>query len=75
MTRAVLRFVRHTIRHDQGHAVTFAAFCLADGCAEESGSQETQDAAQDWCLRHCGRTGHDLFRRLVTDRARVTPDE
>ncbi|WP_457852762.1 DUF7848 domain-containing protein [Streptomyces achromogenes] len=32
------------------------------------------DAVQDWCLRHTGRTGHGLFRRVVTDHARVTRD-
>ncbi|MGW3421473.1 DUF7848 domain-containing protein, partial [Streptomyces phaeochromogenes] len=37
--------------------------------------QAAQDMAQDWCLRHAGRTGHDLFRRLATDHARVTRNE
>ncbi|WP_456316430.1 DUF7848 domain-containing protein [Streptomyces mirabilis] len=45
---------------------------MASGCGEQSGLQEEQGTAQDWCLRHTGRTGHDLFRRVVTDHARVT---
>ncbi|MCX5420973.1 hypothetical protein [Streptomyces sp. NBC_00078] len=75
MSRAVLRFVPHTIRHVPDGGVTFEAFCAGFGCAETSGPQEDQETAQDWCLRHTGRTGHDLFRRVVTDHARVTRDE
>jgi len=75
MSRAVLRYVPHTIRHVPDGGVTFEAFCAASGCAETSGPQEEQETAQDWCLRHTGRTGHDLFRRVVTDHARVTRDK
>ncbi len=75
MSRAVLRFVEHTIRHAPEGGVTFEAFCTASGCGQKSGPQADQEAAQDWCLRHTGRTGHDLFRRVVTDHARVTRDE
>ncbi|MGW0862961.1 DUF7848 domain-containing protein [Streptomyces koelreuteriae] len=75
MSRAVLRFVPHTIRHVPESGITFEAFCTGSGCAETSSPQENQEAAQDWCLRHTGRTGHGLFRRVVTDHARVTRDE
>lgn len=75
MSRAVLRYVPHTIRHEPEGGVTFEAFCVTPGCDEDSGSQEEQETAQDWCLRHTGRTGHDLFRRVVTDHARVTRHE
>ncbi len=75
MTRAVPRFVRHTIRHEAECGVTFQAFGVASDCGEEFGPQKDQEAVQDWCLRHAGRTGHDLFRRVVTDHARVTRDE
>ncbi|MDX3456816.1 hypothetical protein PV396_33535 [Streptomyces sp. ME02-8801-2C] len=75
MRRAVLRYVPHTIRHEPEGGVTFEAFCVTPGCDENSSSQEEQETAQDWCLRHTGRTGHDLFRRVVTDHARVTRDE
>jgi hypothetical protein len=75
MSRVVLRYVPHTIRHVPDGGVTFEAFCVASGCDETSGSQEEQETAQDWCLRHTGRTGHDLFRRVATDHARVTRDE
>lgn len=74
-TRAVLRFVPHTIRHEPQGGVTFEAFCVTPDCGEDSGSQEKQESAADWCLRHTGRTGHDLFRRVVTDHARVTREE
>ncbi|AQT74360.1 MULTISPECIES: hypothetical protein [Streptomyces] len=62
MSRAVLRYVPHTIRH----------VCVAGGCGAESGAHDEQTDAQDWALRHAGRTGHDLFRRVFTDHARVT---
>ncbi|KOV63741.1 hypothetical protein [Streptomyces sp. MMG1121] len=75
MSRAVLRFVPHTIRHVPDGGVTFETFCVASGCDGSSGPQEEQDTAQDWCLCHAGRTGHDLFRRVVTDHARVTRNE
>lgn len=75
MSRAVLRYVLHTIHHEPEGGVAFEAFCVTPGCDENSGSQEAQEPAQDWCLRHTGRTGHDLFRRVVTDHARVTRAE
>ncbi|MEW2115587.1 hypothetical protein AB0945_10400 [Streptomyces sp. NPDC005474] len=75
MSRSVMRFVPHTIRHEPEGGVTFEAFCTTSRCDETSGPQEGQDTVQEWCLRHTGRTGHDLFRRVVTDHARVTRDE
>ncbi|MFF8531014.1 hypothetical protein ACF07B_03315 [Streptomyces sp. NPDC015532] len=76
MTRAILRYVRHSIRHVPEGGWVFEAACVASNCAEDSGPQDTQDAAQDWCLRHTGRNPtHDLFRRAVTDHARVTREE
>ncbi|WP_443735664.1 DUF7848 domain-containing protein [Streptomyces hygroscopicus] len=48
------------------------AFCVTVDRDGESGPQDEQEAAQDWALRHTGRTGPDLFRRVVTDHARVT---
>lgn len=71
-TRAVYRYVPHTITHVPEGGVTFEAFCAADGCGEDSGPQDGQHAAQDWALRHAGRTGHGLFRRVATDHAKVT---
>ncbi|PKV85087.1 hypothetical protein BX283_2622 [Streptomyces sp. TLI_146] len=76
MTRAVLRFVKHSIRHVEEGGWIFEAFCATTSeCEETSGPQGEQEDAQDWCLRHTGRTGHDLFRRVVADHARVTRDE
>ncbi|MDQ0942566.1 hypothetical protein QFZ67_004271 [Streptomyces sp. V1I1] len=75
MTRSVIRFVNHTIRHVPEGGVTFEAFCTAPNCAENSGPLDDQEAAQAWCLRHTSSTGHDVFRRVVTDHARVTRDE
>lgn len=74
MPRSVMRFVNHTIRHMPEGGVTYEAFCIAPHCGEDSGPQDVQEAAQDWCLGHTGITGHDLFRRVVTDHARVTRD-
>ncbi|MFF3877376.1 hypothetical protein [Streptomyces sp. NPDC001978] len=75
MTRSVMRLVPHTIRHEPKSGVTYETFCVTVGCGEESGPQEEQETAQDWCLRHTGRTGHDLFRRVFTDYARVTREQ
>ncbi|MGI5197740.1 hypothetical protein ACQEVY_29610 [Streptomyces sp. CA-288835] len=55
--------------------VTFEVFCTEPGCGEDSGAQEEQETAQEWALRHTGRTGHSLFQRVVTDHARVTREE
>ncbi len=74
-TRTVYRFVSHTIRHAPEGGVTYEAFCAAADCGADSGPRDDQEAAQDWALRHAGRTGHDLFRRVVTDHAKVTRSE
>ncbi|MEV6677856.1 hypothetical protein AB0N09_13450 [Streptomyces erythrochromogenes] len=74
-TRAVYRFVSHTIRHVPEGGVTYEAFCVTDGCQAESGPNDEQEAAQDWALRHTGSTGHDLFRRVFTDHAKVSRAE
>ncbi|MER5733182.1 hypothetical protein ABT084_33450 [Streptomyces sp. NPDC002138] len=68
----MFRFVAHTIRHAPEGGVTCEVFCAAYGCGAESGPQGEQEAAQDWALRHAGRTGHELFRRVYTDHARVS---
>ncbi|MEU8695137.1 hypothetical protein [Streptomyces sp. NPDC048665] len=73
--RAVYRYVAHTIRHTPEGGVVYEAYCTASSCGAYSGPQETQEDAQDWALRHTGRTSHSLFRRVVTDHARVTRDE
>ncbi|MCX5341116.1 DUF7848 domain-containing protein [Streptomyces atratus] len=75
MTRTVYRYVPHAIRHVPERGVAFEAFCVADGCGAGSGARDEEAGAQDWALGHSGRTGHDLFRRVVTDHARVTRDE
>lgn len=75
MTRTVLRYVEHTIRHVPEGGITAELFCVAYGCGESSRPQGDPDAAQDWALTHTGRTGHDLFRREYTDHARVTREE
>lgn len=74
-TRAVYRFVEHTIRHAPEGGVTYETFCVAYACGADSGPQGEQEAVQDWALRHSGQTGHDLFRRVFTDHARVTREE
>jgi hypothetical protein len=73
--RTVYRHVTHTIRHvPEGGGITYKTFCTAPDCGAESGANDEQESAQDWALRHTGRTGHDLFRRVFTDHAsRVEP--
>ncbi|MFJ4574473.1 hypothetical protein ACIP4W_24155 [Streptomyces sp. NPDC088846] len=73
--RAVYRHIVHTIRHAPEGGITYETFCTVSDCGAESGPRDEQEAAQDWALRHTGRTGHDLFRRVVTDHAKVTRAE
>ena len=75
MSRAVLRFARHTIRHEAACRVTFQGSFAESDCGENTGPQDDQETVQGWFLRHTGRTGHGLFRRVVTDHARVTREE
>ncbi|MFI9630499.1 hypothetical protein [Streptomyces sp. NPDC052042] len=72
MTRSVMRYVEHTISHVPHGGITAQIYCVSVGCGADSGPQCYQDNAQDWALRHTGRTGHDLFRREYVDHARVT---
>lgn len=74
-SRAVYRHVLHTIRHVPEGGVIYEAFCVTAGCGAASGPHDEQEATQDWALRHTGRAGHDLFRRAVTDHAKVTRAE
>jgi hypothetical protein len=75
-TRAVYRFVNHTARHAPEGGFIFEAFCVRPDCEDDtSGPSDDHNAVQDWCLQHTGRTGHDLFRRVATDHARVTREE
>ncbi len=73
--RAVYRYVPHTIRHAPEGGISYETICTAAECDAESGPQEDQDSAQQWALRRSGRTGHGLFRRVVSDHARVTRSE
>lgn len=75
MSRTILRYVPHTIKHVPESGITFEAFCAMSGCDADSGPQAEQEKAQDWALQHTGRTGHALFRRVVTDHAEVTCSE
>ncbi|WP_437097711.1 DUF7848 domain-containing protein [Streptomyces flavidovirens] len=70
-----MRYVAHTISRVPGSGVTAQVFCMASECGENSGRKDDPDSAQDWALRHTGRTGHDLFCRDFTDQARVTRAE
>jgi hypothetical protein len=76
MTRAVLRYVEHTIRHVPEGGWVFELFCAAPECGDDSGPQDTQETAQDWALAHTGRNPeHRLFRRVASDHASVTREE
>jgi hypothetical protein len=72
MSRTVMRYVAHTIRPVSDAGVIARTFCMSSGCGQDSGPRDDPGDAQDWALRHTGRTGHDLFRRTFTDHARVT---
>ena len=42
MSRVITRYVPHTITHVPDGGVTFEVFCVASGCAAESGPQDEQ---------------------------------
>jgi hypothetical protein len=65
ISRAVYRHVPHTIRQATERGVIYEVHCTESGCIAVSGPHSAQEAAQDRALRHTGRTGHDLFRRVV----------
>lgn len=66
-----MRYVPHTIRHAPDLDWKREAHCTTDDCGEFIASKD-EDAVQMWCLRHTGRNpGHDTFRRVFTDHARV----
>lgn len=74
MIRSVIRFVEHTIRHVPEGGHSFETICVVPVCNASSGAQGDQDVAQLWALKHTGMNPtHDLFRRVATDHARVTP--
>ncbi|AXQ55980.1 DUF7848 domain-containing protein [Streptomyces koyangensis] len=70
--RAVFRFVRHTMRRVEGVAPVCEVFCAEPGCGERSSAGAEAGVVEEWALRHAGRTGHGEYRRVFTDRARVT---
>ncbi|MGW1353880.1 DUF7848 domain-containing protein [Streptomyces sp. NPDC002409] len=76
MTRSVVKFVNHTIRHAEESGWLFETFCSTPGCEAGSGPHFDQGAAQDWALAHTGRNPeHTMFRRQVIDHARVTRED
>lgn len=42
-------------------------------CADTSGTQAAYDVAQDWAMRHTGKTGHTSFRLVTTNHYLVKP--
>ncbi|MET8751160.1 hypothetical protein ABZW32_13825 [Streptomyces sp. NPDC004667] len=59
------------LRHVPEDGVTHEAFCRAYCCPAGSGPRDEEGDAEDWALGHARRTGHELFRRVRTDHARV----
>lgn len=74
MSRTTFRFVDHTISHVPEGGLIWEAFCAVQDCPEEtSGPKDSEVEAQGWALKHTGKyPDHDLFRRVVSDYARVT---
>ena len=72
MTTTVYRYVTHTIRRLPDCTITAQAHCLAPDRGAESGEQVSAEALNRWALDHTRRTGHSVFRRMVTDAAQVS---
>lgn len=72
--RIVYRLVPYTVWHVPQGGTLHEMSCMAPYCDATSGPRIHPAAAQDWAARHTGRTGHDLYRRTVTDHTRVSTD-
>lgn len=71
--RAVLRFVRWTLTvltSEDGHPPVFSAVCSA--CHDASIGYARSEKAQDWCLEHAGKTGHESYRLVIESWAVAT---
>lgn len=70
--REVWAFIKHRIRQVPGSGPVYLSFCTKADCMEDSEPSSDQEKVQLWCLRHAGKTGHDLYLRTVTtDYAKV----
>ncbi|WP_443729197.1 DUF7848 domain-containing protein [Streptantibioticus parmotrematis] len=66
-----MRYAQWVLTNEKsGGPPAHAAECVA--CGESSEGADDWEPPQLWCLRHAGRTGHDLFRGMVTSYFRAT---
>ncbi|MFE6163349.1 hypothetical protein ACFQ7F_31055 [Streptomyces sp. NPDC056486] len=73
--RSIYRFVAHRLRRIPGSGPIYLAICTREDCHEDSGPSMDQVSVNDWAVKHCGTTEHDLFIRIVsTDYVRVHRD-
>ncbi|MEU9002957.1 hypothetical protein [Streptomyces sp. NPDC048551] len=59
------------LSHVPEGGVVYEVFCRAYCCPADSGPQDEEEAAEEWALRHARRSGHEVFRRVRSDHARV----
>ncbi|MEV6420548.1 hypothetical protein [Streptomyces sp. NPDC051662] len=65
-TRAVLRYVKHTMRRHPQFEVTHTARCLAADCMWQVGPTDDGGLADDAAMAHTGRNAdHDKFERKI----------
>ncbi|WP_203685424.1 hypothetical protein [Streptomyces sp. SID14515] len=69
--RAVVRFVQHGIGTAPQSEVTMTARCLSPECGWTLDPTTDQDAGNDACMSHTGRTRHSHFARVWEDVAEV----
>ena len=63
--RAVFRFMDWALQVDtSGSGPIYEAECTT--CSESSGTADSKDEPEVWCLRHAGRSGHTGFRAVTT---------
>lgn len=53
-----------------GSGPVYESACTS--CLDGSGPADGEHVPVVWCLRHAGRTGHTVHRRIVTDFRRAT---
>ncbi|EPD60834.1 hypothetical protein HMPREF1211_04852 [Streptomyces sp. HGB0020] len=74
--RAVLRYVKHTMRPHSLSEVTHTSCCLAADCRWQVGPTNDGDLADDAAMAHTGRNaGHDKFARTIEFVAEVVQAE
>lgn len=75
VVKARFRFREYTVRPDDTATPVREAFCITDeeACQWSSGEREAPDDVTALIAKHAAETGHQCYRRTVTDYATAEP--